>query len=325
MIVVLTAFGPRMAHAQSLGERSLSSDCIAAIQRAVADTAKGRVAFAEEVLHAALARSGVGAFACSGLILHNLATLALLSGRFAEGEGLAMRSIADLDRAYPPDHVALLRPLQVLISTRLEQGKKARAREVFQRLTAIRSPKPEQRAIIHGITGSLLQSTGDRRQAEVEFRAALDCWTESGRGETSDAAAVLTSIGTLYVEDRRYEDALQSLDRASAIFSRTEDSSPLDHSKLLGVRGTMHARRREWQSAENDFRSALSLIDGQARVDPAYVIALLTSLSEALDKNHRRQEGRQVKTRASTLRRTALSTMVVDVSDLVAQPKPVSK
>jgi Tfp pilus assembly protein PilF len=257
--------------------------------------------------------------------LHNLATVASLSGRFAEAERFATRSIATLDKSYPPDDVALLRPLQVLVSTRLEQGNKSGARDAFKRLKAIRSDRPDQRAIIQAITGSLFHSIGDRRQAEVEYRSALDSWIESGRGEMVDAAAVLTSLGRLYIEDRRYEDARQSLDRAFAIFSRADDASPMDHSTLLGVRGTLHARQREWQQAERDFRAALSLVDGQTGVDRDHVLSLVTSLAEALIKNHRRQEGRAMEERAAALRRATPSTMTVDVSDLAVRSKPANK
>jgi Flp pilus assembly protein TadD len=110
---------------------------------------------------------------------------------------------------------------------------------------AIRPEHLDQRAMVHAITGSLLQSAGNLSQAESEYVAALDCWTEAVRGKTADAAAVLTSLGTLYVEERRYADARRLLDQAFAVFVGSEDGSPMDHTKLLGVRGTMHARQRE--------------------------------------------------------------------------------
>jgi hypothetical protein len=44
----------------------------------------------------------------------------------------------------------LLRPLEALAAARFEQGKTARAREAFKRMQAIRIPRPEDIALVHG-------------------------------------------------------------------------------------------------------------------------------------------------------------------------------
>src|SRR5215471_17480957 len=161
----------------------LSSECAAWIQEAMADAEAGRRVEADAKLAAALTRVDGGAgSSCTGLILHNQATIASISGRFVEGERLALRAIAALEKVYSPDHPALLRPLLVLASTRLEEGNKSGARIAFGRIKGIRAEQPHERAMIHAMSGSLLQSVGDRGQAEVEFLAALKDWTEMGRG-----------------------------------------------------------------------------------------------------------------------------------------------
>jgi hypothetical protein len=133
---------------------------------------------------------------------------------------------------------------------------------------------------------------------------------------------VLTSLASLYVEMRRYDEAGRSLDRASAIFSRAADTSPMDWIKLLAIRGTMHVRQKTWQSAENDLRAALSRIDAQPAVDPKYAIPVLTDLAEALHHNRRPEEGRRIEARATALRRETGSNAVVDVSDLTPPRRP---
>ena len=304
----------------------LSSECAAWIREAMADAEAGRLAEADAKLAAASTRvdSGAGS-ACTGLILHNQATIASISGRFVEGERLALRAVAALEKVYSPDHPALLRPLLVLASTRLEQGNKSGARIAFERIKGIRAEQPHERAMIHPMSGSLLQSIGERRQAEAEYLAALEGWTEIGRGETADAGAVLTSLGTLYVQERRYEEAGRSVDRASAIFAHTRDAAPMDRSKLLAARGMLHASLGEWRSAEKDFREALWLADGQPDVGPAYVFNLLNRLAEALRKNHHRHEAREIEACAAALLRASPPNTAIDVSDLVAPPKPGRK
>jgi tetratricopeptide (TPR) repeat protein len=282
----------------------------------------GRLAEADAKLAAALVRvDGDAGSSCTGLILHNQATIASISGRFAEGERLALRAIAALEKVYAPDHLALLRPLLVLASTRLEQGNKSGARIAFGKLRGIRAEQPHERAMIHAMSGSLLQSIGEWRQAEAEYLAALEAWNEIGRGEMADAGAVLTSLGTLYVQERRFEEAGRFVDRASAVFAQAGDAAPMDRSKLLAARGTLHASLGQWRSAEKDFREGLYLADGQHDVGPAYVLSLLNRLAEAMRKNHHRHEARKIEARATALLQTSPPNTAIDVSDLVAPPK----
>jgi len=115
------------------------------------------------------------------------------------------------------------------------------------------------------------------------------------------------------------------MDRASAILAQTRDAAPMDRSKLLAARGMLHASLGEWQSAEEDFREGLSLADGQRDVGPAYVLNLLNRLAEAMRKNRHRREAREIEARAAALVRASPPNTAIDVSDLVAPPKPGRK
>ena len=267
-------------------------ECIGWIQKAVAQVALGRLAEAGENLSVALGKAGGRAGdPCAGLILHNLGTIASMSGRFGDAEisGRALGRL--LEGVYEVDDPALWRPLTLLAGARLEQGKKPAARADLKRLRAIRPEQPQDRALIHGTVASLLQQLGEHRDAEVEYLAALKAWEDSGRGETVDAAVVLTSLATLLIEDRRLEEAGCAVERATAILSHSKDAVPMDHSKLLMVRGALHVRRREWPDAEMNFRDALTIADGQPAVDASYVLKLLTSFVEALTQKPPSERG----------------------------------
>ncbi len=324
VIAVLIVFTVCHAEPQRIDRvTGVSSECIAWIQQAMADSEAGLLAKADADLAAALTKVEIAsAPACTGLILHNLATIASISGRFAESERLALSSIAALEKVYPPDDLALLRPRLVLTSTRLEQGNKSGARIAFGRVMGIRAEQPYERAMIHAMSGSLLQAFGERRQAEDEYLAALDAWTESRRSETADSGAVLTSLGTLYLQDGRFEEAGRFLGRASAILSQARDTAPMDRSKLLCARAMLHARLGEWPSAEKDFRQALSLADGERAVGATYILTLMNCLAEALKKNNHRHEARRIEARAVALLRASPSNTVIDVSDFVVPLKP---
>ena len=128
----------------------------------------------------------------------------------------------------------------------------------------------------------------------------------------------------MLIEDRRLEEARRALDRAAAIFSHSRDAVPMDRSKLLMVRGALHACRREWADAEMDFRDALAIADSQPAVDASYVLRLLTSFQEALNKNHHQPEARKIGARTAALRAASPSLdAVADLFDL--PPKSVGK
>jgi lipoprotein NlpI len=196
---------------------------------------------------------------------------------------------------------------------------------ILERLKGIRAEERNERAMIHALSGSVLESRGERAQAEVEYLAAIRTWVEIGRDETTDAAVVFTSLGMLYTQEHRLEQAVRSVDRASAIFSKTRDVAPMDLIKLLIVRGMLHARLGEWLSAERDFCQGLSLADAQPAMGAGQMVALLNGLAEALKKNHHRQKAREIESRVTALLRASPLRTTIDVSDLVAPPKTARK
>src|SRR5262249_59819308 len=91
----------------------------------------GSLAEAETTLSSALARGSDPG--CAGLTLTNLAATIAMSGRLREAESIAEQAIGLLDKSHPSDDRVLLRALQILAATRIEQGKIARAREAYRR------------------------------------------------------------------------------------------------------------------------------------------------------------------------------------------------
>jgi tetratricopeptide (TPR) repeat protein len=305
---------------------SVSPACAELNRRVLAHVANGQPAAAESELSTFLASGAARAQdACAGLVLNNMAALMSVSGRVSEAEKLAERSLNILAKIYPPGDRALLRPLQILASARFEQHKTAGARQAVNRMQSIRIERPEDRALVHGIAGALLEAEGRRPEAETEYLAAFHAWQEAGRENTADAGAVLNSLGLLYVTEHRPEEARRALDRALTTFSRARDAVPMDRINLLNVRGLLHARQGEWREAEQDFSGALALADREPSVNPVALRSLLDSYAGALRKNHHRREARAIAARAAGLPSDAAVPAVVDVADLLPKPKPAKK
>jgi tetratricopeptide (TPR) repeat protein len=243
-----------------------------------------------------------------GLGLAQQASAISLSGRPAEAEALAERSFAVLKSRYPADHPILLQPLQILTSALLDQRKIGRAREAVQRMRAVNARRPEDRALLAGATGALLQVEGRHPEAEALYLEALAAWQVAGKGESAEAATVLSSLGTLYIHAQRYDEARGTLDAALARLS-----PGLDRIKLLNNRAVLKGRQGRWPSAEADLREAVAMADREPKLDGVYMATLLTNYAQVLRRNRRVHEARRVEARAAATR--SPSSGVVDVSE----------
>ena len=325
MIALFATLSVRHGIAQSTSVNlPFDAACIELNQRVVTQAKDGQIAEAEEAVRAALA-GGLDRSAdrCAGLVLNNLAMLVSLSGRLAEGERLAGRSVAILEKLYPPDDPVLLRPLQILAANRLELEKRAKARETLKRLQSIRVEQPEDSALLHGTSATLFRIEDRLPEAEIEYLAALAAWEKAGRGDGVDAACVLTALGALYIEEGRFHEARQALDRALAIYSHALYVVPMDRVRVLFVRGVLRARQSEWREAEQDLHDAVATVDRELRVDTVLLQRLLNSYAVALLKNHRRREARAIEARVAAFGKPTDG--VVDVTELLAKGKPVRK
>jgi tetratricopeptide (TPR) repeat protein len=317
---IVLSFGMRSAEAQGVTEYvAVSTACNQLNQTAIKQVDDGRLQEVETTISAALATSKDVGPSCVGLVLNNLAVATAVSGQVADAERFAERSVYALQRTSPPLDLGLLRPLHTLAGLRLEQGKKAKAKEAFEYMRFIRTERPADRALVHSMGAALLQAEGRPKEAEIEYTAALAAWDKAGRGNTADAAAVLNSLASLYVEGRQFNDARVMLDRALAIFTTADDAVVMDRIKLLAIRAALHARIREWHEAERDLHDAVHLADRESNVDPLALRSLLTNYDRVLRKNHCRKEAQLVEQRLTTLKRDYPPHAVVNVSDLLSK------
>jgi tetratricopeptide (TPR) repeat protein len=293
-----------------------SNACDELQQTVMTQLANGKLHEAELAVSAALASGGDHAQdSCAGSVLNTMAAIMAGSGRLADAERLAERSVLLLEKTHSPTDPTLLRPLQILGAVRFEQGKTARAREAFKRMQAIRIQRPEDSALVHATAATLLEAEGRRIEAEAEYLASIRAWEDAGRSESADVGAVLNGLGSLYIHERRLTEARQALDRAFAIFSRAQDAVPMDRIKLLGVRGVLQARLGDWQAAEQDLHDGLSMADREPWVDPLALRFLLTNYAVVLRKNHHGREARSIEARAAAIQIDRSTAAFVDITD----------
>jgi tetratricopeptide (TPR) repeat protein len=282
----------------------------------------GDVSGAEKALSPALSRNTPEGYTCGGMVLNNMAGLTGNAGRYAHGERYAARSIAALEKVFPPNSPVLLNPLHSLASARFNQGNTAGARQVLKRMRAIPMDRAQDRAFVHGLDAYVSLSEHDWPKAELEYLAAASEWESAGQGNSANAGGVFLALSNLYIIKERYSDAVRALDRARDILANAPDAGRMDQVLLLATRGVLHARQREWAEAEQDLRSGLSLADRPPAAEGEPVLQLLSTYAEVLIKNHHRKEAGKIQERAAVLRRGRAAGSVVDVNDLMAKKTP---
>ena len=296
----------------------VGSEC-SDLNRAVLNkAANGKLTEAEADVKTAMAnRKSELRPACEGLMLHNLAALTLMSGSIAEAETLAERSIAILEPLLGPENTGLLRPIHVLFSARLDQGKIGRARESMLKMQRIRVASPEERALLHGAEAALLQSEGRFGESELAFRLALTAWQEAGRSDGGEVASVLSGLASLYLAQERLKEAADVLSRAFAALNDAPDATPADHLKLLRLRAAAERGQGEWRMAADDLRAAMDLTLIQRKPDTGLLAGIMTEYAEALRRERRGREARAIEKRVAALGAVSEANEVVDATELL--------
>lgn len=276
------------------------------------------VVFAEaasgHIEHAETAALASGDTVCVGVVLHNLASKMSLNGRTAEAERLAEKSVRLLEGTLPPNDPGLLRPLQLLSAVLLEQNKIANSREAFRKMLRIRVERPQERALVYGMGAELLHAENKLNEAETEYLMALGAWREAGGEASPEAGAALNALAAIYIEEHRFGEARQKVDRALAIFTAAKEAVPMDRTKALFVRAALYARQGSWREAEQDLREAIALAEGSPP-DPVFMVRILDFDALALRKTHRGVEARSVRARADALRGHPEPNAIVDVTE----------
>jgi tetratricopeptide (TPR) repeat protein len=306
---------------QARRQPSISDACVAYNQRVMDQLNHGQLKPAEITLSGALAGEEPGLDGtCDWIILHNMASVMGASGRLAEAEIFAARSIAILEKLCDPEDPLLLRPLQVLGATQFALGKLAKAREALRRMELIRTERPSQRAPILALSAVVLEAEGRIAEAERAYIGAVEAVRSENGGHTAQEASALYVLGNFYLKFDRLDEAGRAFGQASRALAASPNAVPSDRFNLLNSLAVLHCRQGDSRRAEEELRTALSILDGEPQPDPVRLEPLLSNYAFVLRKNHRSHQARSIEARVAALPR-GLTGGVVDASELVTRSK----
>jgi len=291
-------------------------------RRVVEQAAMGQLREAETALAEAVGNStNRHEPVCGGLLLNNLATILYLSGRLAEAEVFAERSVSTLEPVLGPNTTGLLRPLHVLAGARLEQGKIGKAREALTKMRRIPLERAEDRMLVHGAAAVLSHAEGRFTDSESEFRSALVEWERAGKPSGAEVASLFGGSASLYLSAERLDDAARVLDRALAALTTAPNAVPMDRIRLLQVRATLDLRKGNWRQAKRDLEQAIALARGEPRSDAELLASMMTAYAQLLRNHHQRRDARLVEQSAKALHGHLATDNTVDVTELRRKSK----
>jgi len=258
---------------------------------------------------------------CAGLVLAKLAAIMSVSGRTLQAEAWASRSIGILQRVYTADSVLLLGPLNTLAIALIDQGKITPARLILRHMQAVKLERPEHTAMLHSTAAALLAATGKLREAESEYLVVVDVLERAGNDRSMEMAAILYSLGALYLREHRFDDVQRVVERAIHICGTVPDALAMDWIRLLGLKATVHIERHEWSDAEQTLRRAISMAEGEARSDPVILATLPDNYADVLRETRRKREARAVDQRIRALLKASGRQSVIDITNIGKAPK----
>jgi tetratricopeptide (TPR) repeat protein len=236
--------------------------------------------------------ASAGDRACLGLSLYNLAVALESQGKLAEAARIAARSLPELEAVMAPDDPMLRRPLQFLAQSAVGKGDSAAAWRFLSRLERIPPAGAGDSAMVHGLTATLLSSTGKPGEAETEYLRAIADWERAGRLDSFGLGAELVNLANLYGGAGRNGEAIALLERALPIVENPP-FNPVTRAKAIATIAVLQYRANNRAVSEQYFQRALSLT-GALPPGPEQELArwIYTQYAGVLRKWNRKKEAK---------------------------------
>jgi hypothetical protein len=233
VIAFITALGACHAEPQTVDQDAAgTSQCLVRIRRAMGEAGAGQLAEADAELVIALTKvDSITDSACAGLILHNRAAIASISGRFEDGERLAISAIAALEKVYPQDHLALLRVLYIQ-EQRFEKAERS-LDHASSILSQTNDAAPADHIKLSTVRGLLHAGRGQWPSAERDFSEGLSL--ADAQPTTIGASHMIVLLNGLSeaMKKNHHRHGAREIESRAAALLRASSLHTLDVSDLV--------------------------------------------------------------------------------------------
>jgi tetratricopeptide (TPR) repeat protein len=153
-------------------------------------------------------------------------------------------------------------------------------------------------------TGTVYYRNGNNKKAEAYFNQALEM--VSSPDIPFDRAAVLNNLGAVYVEEHKYRQAEDTLQRVLSIKERELGPVNPDLTQTLKSLAVLYTATRRYDEAEHLYHRALDILEPQSSSFPTAIAQILHGLSATYQKAGRAAEGKAALEEAAGIARNNL-------------------
>ncbi|GAA3644095.1 tetratricopeptide repeat protein [Microlunatus ginsengisoli] len=175
-------------------------------------------------------------------ILHNLAGLAYMEGRFREAE----------------------QPARVAVELR----------------QALNGPGSTLVAADRVVLGAVLAEIGEQEQAEQHLRDALTIWRDQFGTDHYEVGATLHTLASLHLQQGKLREASAELSKALRIKVRVLGPDHPEVATILSNIGVLHARAGRWDQAQQHQANALSVLSARYGVNHPFTLRAQARLTD---------------------------------------------
>jgi tetratricopeptide (TPR) repeat protein len=249
-------------------------------------------------------RLGATSSVTTAKCLEGLATVAAREGNC--DAALALLAEARPLREQAGDALRLAAHWQNVATTHLFARQLDQADAAFARAEAVLPPTGAEAsaAVLAGNIGNLRLSQQRLPEAEIAFRRALQLAEAFHGADSPRLLGPLNHLGAICAQDGRLDEAEELLTRALALAGDDTKSTDRSFANLLGNLGKVCAMQERLPEAIGHWQRAAAM-ERRLRPGSAGLLALLTDLANAMERNGDAAGAMAVRAEAESLRKAA--------------------
>lgn len=202
-----------------------------------------------------------------------------------------------------------------LSSTYLEMDRVSKAAVVLRRhLNAQDRLSSKDRAALLADWGYVLMNRGQLAEAETSFREALEVFEADTDIHSRERTLIaLSNLCGVYLETRRIQDAVATIERARSVLATLHDAAPQLKVKTLGnIAFVYAAMKTQPGKADELFRAAIQACEEAFGRDHFLLGPILVNYAEFLRAERRKNEAKAVEKRGRAIQTAFARENLVD-------------
>jgi CHAT domain-containing protein/tetratricopeptide (TPR) repeat protein len=215
--------------------------------------------------------------------LGNLAIVLDAQSRYAEAENLFNQTLIANEKAYGPNHPAMVYALNNLANNYVEQGRTAEAAAMLQRVLAIceKTAGPDSPDVARSLMNlaTTYKELGRPAEARSLYERALRIFSQKFGEDSGLAADAYGALGRLEIDTGQYEEAGRNLGRAFPIHERIV--GPQHPSLIVDLRSLAYLDIKTGKLPEARIYLERALSIAQSKLGAGHVTTLAITINLA--------------------------------------------